>query len=197
MNISSSRTLEIRVLSAEDLRIGGRSVKKNAFAIVKVDPVNYQGTKADPVGGSYPTWDEILEINLPLGATSLTLEVQRRTSSGDRLIGAANLPVSDNIGDYTPENYLRFLSYILKDTAGKKNGIINVSVRVKMPKQVCSSLGKRNVSDSAACSSDAELKVPGFKSSPTQKIGIPIGERKFEGVVTGVPVWPPVISKSW
>lgn len=190
MSNSRSRTLEIRVLSAEDLRIGGRFVKKNAFAVVKVDSYNYQGTKADPVGGSYPTWDEILEINFPVAATSLTLEVQCKTSSGDRLIGTANLPVSDVIGGYTPENYLRFLSYILKDTRGKRNGIINVSVRVKSPKQVRSSLGKPNVPDYAACSSSAGLNVPGCKGSE-QNIEVSIGERKFGGVVTGVPLWPP------
>ncbi|KAJ0053109.1 hypothetical protein Pint_00360 [Pistacia integerrima] len=191
MNNSSSRTLEIKVLSAEDLRIGGRSVKKNAFAIVKVDPWNYHGTKVDPLGGSYPKWDEILEIILPVGATSLTLEVQCKTSSGDRLIGTGNLPLSDIIEDYTPEHYLRFLSYILKDTKGKRNGIINLSVRVKMPKQVRSSLGKPKVPDYAACSSNAVLKVAGYKSSLAQMIEIPIGERKFEGAVIGVPVWPP------
>ncbi|KAJ0112578.1 hypothetical protein Patl1_00375 [Pistacia atlantica] len=158
MNNSSSRTLEIRVLSAEDLRIGGRSVKKNAFAIVKVDPWNYQGTKVDPLGGSYPKWDEILELILPVGSTSLTLEVQCKTSS---------------------------------DTKGKRNGIINLSVRVKMPKQVRSSLGKPKVPDYAACSSNAELKVAGYKSSPAQMIEIPSGKRKFEGAVIGVPVWPP------
>lgn len=176
---SHSRTVEITVLSAEDLRVDGRSVKKKAFAVVKLDPFNNRVTKVDAVGGSYPAWDEKLVMKLPMHVTFITLEVQCRTcsGSGDRLVGRATLPVSDFIGGYVPENHLKFLSYLLRDARGIRSGILNVSVRVKAG----SGLGLLK-SRYEYCSSSP---------SAQQKPVIGADEKKFSGLVAGIPVWNP------
>ncbi|CAI0476438.1 unnamed protein product [Linum tenue] len=52
----------------EDLRLEGRPVKKNAFAVVKTDPFfNSRSTRADSDGGSYPQWNEkvVVEMSMP------------------------------------------------------------------------------------------------------------------------------------
>ncbi|KAJ6679621.1 INGRESSION PROTEIN FIC1 [Salix purpurea] len=128
----ASRTVEVTVLSAENLRLDRKSVKKNTYVV------------------------------------------------GDRVIGTASLPVSDILGDYTPESHLHFLSYRLRDARGERNGIINVSARVKMPvESVCPPTTKNPVG--FGCSSSWQ--------QPT--LGVPVGHRKnyYGGVVTGVPVW--------
>ncbi|GKU88225.1 hypothetical protein SLEP1_g2515 [Rubroshorea leprosula] len=55
---TKSRTLELTVLSAEDLRVNNKHLKKNAFVVVSIDPFNYRMTKTDAQGGGYPTWNE-------------------------------------------------------------------------------------------------------------------------------------------
>ncbi|KAJ4727003.1 BON1-associated protein 2-like [Melia azedarach] len=184
---SLSRTIEITVLSAEDLRINRRSVKKNAFVIAQTDPFNYCKTKLDELGGSYPAWNERFFIDLPMHVHFITLQVQCKTSSGNRNIGFARVPVSDFVGGYVPDNYLHFLSYRLRDAKGDKNGIINISVRVKTPEYATSSSkplpAGLNVQGYAACSSQtAGLNVQGYASYSSP--AVPVG-----GVVTGVPVW--------
>ncbi|KAJ6722877.1 hypothetical protein OIU74_007459 [Salix koriyanagi] len=176
----ASRTVEVTVLSAENLRLDRKSVKKNTYVVVRVDPLNSGSTRADFEGGSSPSWNEKLTLHMPFQSRFISLEVKCRTGSGDRVIGTASLPVSDILGDYSPESHLHFLSYRLRDARGERNGIINVSARVKMPvESVCPSTTKNSVG--YGCSSSWQ--------QPT--LGVPVGHRKnyYGGVVTGVPVW--------
>ncbi|KAK4418682.1 BON1-associated protein 2 [Sesamum alatum] len=159
----SSKEIEITVISAEGLLLNRRRpVKKNVSVTVKTDPFNSRSTGVDPEGGSYPAWNEKLVMELPLHARFITVE----THAGSRVIGAANIPVSDFSGGYLPENYLSFLSYRLRDSNGEKNGIINLSVKVK---------GSGNTGCAASCS-------PPW-------MGVPAAETKVSGgIVTGIPV---------
>ncbi|XWS46033.1 hypothetical protein CRYUN_Cryun14cG0030200 [Craigia yunnanensis] len=161
---TKSRTLEITILSAEDLRIDNKSVKKNAFVVVSIDPLNSKTTKMDGEGGSYPSWNDKLVMDMPMQTRFVSLEVKCKGSGGDKTVGFARIPMTDFIGGYSPETCLQFLSYRLRDPKGLKNGIINVSVRVNEPLHACSSL--------AAASG----------------LGISIDGRKDFGVVTGIPI---------
>ncbi|XP_059637648.1 BON1-associated protein 1-like [Cornus florida] len=165
---SCSRTLEVTIISGEGLLVTqSRPVKKNAFVIVRTDSVDTQMTKLDTEGESNPAWNEKLVVDMPIHARFLTVEVQCKTSSGNRVIGTARVPVSDFTGGYTPENYLHFLSYRLRDGNGERNGIINLSVRAKVPE---------NASSYATFYSQ-----PGLKVSADEGVS--------GGIVTGVPVW--------
>ncbi|XP_030466393.2 BON1-associated protein 1-like [Syzygium oleosum] len=174
------RSLEVTVISGEDLRINNRPIKNNAFVTVKADsccsPSSHDSTKPDARGESYPYWNEKLHVELPAGSRYVVAEVRRRSSSAeDSLVGTARIPVSDFIGGYTPENYLHFLSYRLKDAKGLRNGIINISVRVV-------------TSSYKGASSSSSTSVPEFR--------IPVDQEKSGGTVTGVPVWYPNQCKS-
>ncbi|CAN1236895.1 BON1-associated protein 2 [Linum grandiflorum] len=174
--MAKSRTLEFTILSAEDLRIDGRSVKKNAFALVKTDLFNSKSTAADFDGGSYPRWNEKLVVDLPERTQSVTVEVQCKVGAGNRVVGTASVPVSDFLGDVTPVGYLHFLSYRLRDPRGLKNGIVNFSVRV---------IGGGG---GGGCS------TPSWKTtSSSSSWGVPAARDgdacSGGGVVTGVPVW--------
>lgn len=124
--------LEIRVISGEGLRLNRRQpLKKNAFVLIRTDSINSKTTKIDTEGGSYPTWNEKVIVNMPLNLRNITVQVQCKTYSGNKVVGTARIPVSDFVGGFIPANYLHFLSYRLRDGKGERNGIINLSVRVK------------------------------------------------------------------
>ena len=171
--ISSSRTLEITVLSGEDLRINKRSIKKNTFVIVRSGGDDFRSTEFDGEGGSYPRWNERLMLDAP--AAEITIEVHCKTVFGDRVVGTASVPASDYSGGYLPESYLHFLSYRLRDSRGERNGIINISVRMNAP-TVAAAAEKYTCSGSASVSQQVT-------------VGVPVGKSNSGGVVTGVPVW--------
>ncbi|KAL2233926.1 BON1-associated protein 2-like [Sesamum indicum] len=161
MEKPSSKEIEVTVISGEGLLLSRRPVKKNVSVTVKTDPFNSRSTGVDPEGGSYPAWNEKLVMELPLHAHFITVEAH----AGSRLIGVANIPVSDFSGGYLPENYLSFLSYRLRDSNGEKNGIINLSVKVK---------GSGNM---------------GYAGSSRPWMGVPTADAKVsDGIVTGIPV---------
>ncbi|KAK7274560.1 hypothetical protein RIF29_15656 [Crotalaria pallida] len=163
-----SRTLEITILSAENLRINKRSIKKNTFVTVQSEASSeVSSTRMDTEGGSYPSWNEKFVMDMPLHARFITAEVKCKTLTGVKSVGMARIPVSDFIGGYVPENHVHFLSYRLWDNKVTRNGVINVSVRVKVVEQSCSNL----------------MTVPLVK-------GVPVANNGSTRVVTGIPaVW--------
>lgn len=155
--------IEVTVISAEGLLMNRRQpVKKNAFVVVRSDPFNSRSTGVDPQGGSCPSWNEKLVMELPVNVRFITVEAH----SGNKAIGSANIPVSDFSGGIMPENYLSFLSYRLRDANGEKNGIVNLSVKVRG--------GTRKSYCSASCA--------------RPWIGFPVENKVSSGIVTGIPV---------
>eukprot|EP00257_Ricinus_communis_P001493 XP_002511806.2 BON1-associated protein 2 [Ricinus communis] len=172
---STSRTLEITIFSCEDLRIDRRSVKNNTYVVVRTDHLNSTATKIDTQGGSYPSWNEKLIVDMPLHERFITLEARCKTASADRIIASARMPVTDFMGGYLPDNYLNILSYRLRDTRGERNGIINLSLKVK----------------AAAADyylSTRKKRLPGNTCSSGYPIQNNGGEKNLD-VVTGIPVW--------
>ncbi|CAL1366713.1 unnamed protein product [Linum trigynum] len=197
----ATRTLEFTILSAEDLRLdGGRPVRKNTFAVVRTDPSNCVSTGTDSDGGSYPIWNEKVVVAMSMAATSsVTVEVQCRVGSGNRVVGAVAVPVSDFLGDLTPEDYLHFLSYRLRDPRGVKNGIVNFSVRVigggGGRGGSCSAAARKEIVGAGfgGCSTYSPSWGAPPSSSWRMQVGVPVvgGRSNYGGggVVTGVPVW--------
>nr|GLL40671.1 BON1-associated protein 2-like [Ipomoea trifida] len=169
--METSRDLEITVISGEGLRVG----KKNVFVTVKSEfSCNVKATGVDKEGGSFPAWNEKLVVDLPMHARYVTLQVQCKAFSGVKVVGEAKVPTKDFVGGgFVPESYLRFLSYRLRDRKGEKNGIINISVRVK---------NSPENGAVASCSSQ-------YSRRPWTGLPPPAGNPANAGVVTGIPVW--------
>ncbi|CAI0380982.1 unnamed protein product [Linum tenue] len=100
---------------------------------------------------------------------SVTVEVQCRVGSGNRVVKAMAVPVSDFLGGPTPEDYLHFLSYRLRDRRGVRNGIVNFSVRV---------IGGGGVNCSAAARKE-------------------VGAESYGGSSTYSPSWERVLRRRW
>ncbi|KAJ1392604.1 C2 domain [Sesbania bispinosa] len=169
-----SRTVEMTILSAENLQVNKKLIKGNAFVTVQSDGNSDVGTtKVDSEGGSYPSWNEKIVMDVPLHARFVTIEVKCKTSStGSNSVGMARIPVSDFIASFVPENQLQFLSYRLWDSKVRRNGVINISVRVK-------------VAEHSSCSNSMSMSVKGVRVT-----GVPLalaGNRASPAVVTGIP----------
>ena len=192
MDTTARALLEITVISGEGLRLNRRHlVKKNAFVLIRTDSINSQTTEIDTEDGSYPTWNQNVNVNMPLNLRNITVEVQCKTYSGNKVVGTARIPVSDFVGGFIPANYLHFLSYRLRDGKGERNGIINLSVRVKANDGYAPSYLK--AAENGASNGWRNNMVPdssNYLSSYSRRCtGAPAGGRVSSGVVTGVPIW--------
>ncbi|XP_030474299.2 BON1-associated protein 1-like [Syzygium oleosum] len=165
------RALEITLMSAENIQLNKKPVK-NAVVAVRVEPGNECSTKPALDSGTNPTWNENVVVDLPLHTGFITVEVKCKSSSGSyKLVGGATVPVSDFAGDFgTPEGYVHFLSYRLRDSNGvRTDGIINISAKMAAP---------------------APTRM---YEVPRPEIGVPVSDQRkmmaAGGLVTGVPVW--------
>ncbi|XP_028960635.2 BON1-associated protein 2-like [Malus domestica] len=165
------RTLEITVISLENLQLDQKPIKTNASVTVRIDTNSqFRTTIIDTEGDAYPLWNEKLVLELPMHSKSTTVGVQCKTAYGVRMFGTATVLASDFVGAYVPESYLHFLSYRLRDYKGERNGVINISVRMRVPEMY-------------ACASST--------TSSHSRMGFPTaGNHSFGGgVAIGVPVW--------
>jgi len=131
-----SRKIQITAVSAENLVDGRKPVNKNAFVVFDMAG-NYwkqpMRTSVDEVGGNCPMWEDELETEFSSEekATSVMyVQVLCRSSGKDKRVGTARVPVKDFTGEYAPEGFMHCLSYRLWDEHGRRNGIVNFSVRI-------------------------------------------------------------------
>ncbi|RDX99928.1 BON1-associated protein 2, partial [Mucuna pruriens] len=127
---ASTRTLEITVISVENLR-----VTEDAYVVVRAESLNCCTTKTvtKDDGTNFLSWNENFLLDVPVHARSITFEVQCNRFKGSRPLGVARIVATDFIGASVPENQLRMLSYGLRDWEGKRNGIIHFAVKVAPP----------------------------------------------------------------
>ncbi|CAL5192595.1 unnamed protein product [Lathyrus oleraceus] len=159
-------TLEITILNAENLHVNKTSISKNAFVSLCSDSSstneNCYTTKENSEecgdgNGNFLSWNEKLLIEVPLKSRFIVADVKYKTSWGNvKSVGMARIPVSDL---YVQDNRVQFLSYRLWDSKVRRNGAINISVRVKA----------------------MEYSFP--------VTGIPVAGDGFAKIVTGIPVW--------
>ncbi|KAJ3692723.1 hypothetical protein LUZ60_011818 [Juncus effusus] len=128
--MASTSTLEVTVISAEDLRQGRRHLERGAFVTVRCGPSVASTVTDTGKSHGYPLWNESLYISAPPSAGLIQVEVGKRSNqvgSANVHIAAAKIPVSDF--SYGPIGYKHFLSYRLRDNEGRANGIVNLCVR--------------------------------------------------------------------
>ncbi|KAI4311527.1 hypothetical protein MLD38_036413 [Melastoma candidum] len=169
---NACHTLQFAVILADDLTIGNRPVKTNAFVVVMTgypssyDPKSYSTMMSDRDGGACRRWNESLSVDLPRSTSHVVVEVRRKGFFGIEVVGSANIPVSDFLGEgWGLQDHLHVLSYRLRGRNGVRNGIVNLSVRDMLPVA------------QAASSSQAMLEIP--SSGGTVVAGIPVWFPKY------------------
>ncbi|KAI4354993.1 hypothetical protein L6164_003812 [Bauhinia variegata] len=131
---TSSRSLEITVISGENLYVIGNPVTDNAYVVVRAESINSYTTSMSRESGSHPSWNEKFLIDIPLHARSITFEVQCKMPTGAvRPVGVARIALSDFLATGSVPENLQFLSYRLRNWDGRRNGVINFSVKMMTP----------------------------------------------------------------
>ncbi|KAF3795668.1 hypothetical protein EJ110_NYTH04311 [Nymphaea thermarum] len=125
---SHDGSLEVNVISAEGLSFPIGTIGRNAFVVVGTDSCNRCSTSTDRDGGAYPSWNEKFSLPFRPETRSLDVDVRCKTALGEKAVGRWTIPASDIYE--VPLGYLHFLSYRLHDKEGRRNGIINLSVKV-------------------------------------------------------------------
>ncbi|CAL5196155.1 unnamed protein product [Lathyrus oleraceus] len=124
------KTLELTVLSAQDIHVNGEPVTTNIFVVVRAESTTTHTTPLSTGEGNVLSWNEKFTVELSTYARSISFEVKYQTTTGVRDVGVARIAVSDFLGGSVPETSLQVLSYTLRDWNGLCNGVINFSVRV-------------------------------------------------------------------
>ncbi|KAG7553448.1 C2 domain [Arabidopsis thaliana x Arabidopsis arenosa] len=131
-----TRKIQITAISAEDLVDGRKPVDKNAFVAFNMAGNNWKQpmrTSLDEVGGNHPMWEDKLETEFSSEkepTSVMYVQVYHRSSGKDKHVGTARVPVKEFTGEYAPEGFMHCLSYRLWDEQGRRNGIVNFSVRI-------------------------------------------------------------------
>ncbi|KAI4355001.1 hypothetical protein L6164_003820 [Bauhinia variegata] len=124
--------LELTVLSGENLSINRRPLSsEKPYVVVWIESTVCCATKLATQGGRNPWWNEKFLVDMPMHATFIIFDVQCKTRTGVKSVGAARVHVSEFLGGIVPDSFLKFMSYRLRDKQGTRNGIINFSVRVQ------------------------------------------------------------------
>ncbi|KAF5196343.1 hypothetical protein FRX31_014071 [Thalictrum thalictroides] len=147
----------------------------------------------DSEGGSFPNWNNKLDVTLPYNAKHIRLDVKCLSNIVGlvTIIGSVSIPVSDFLEDYVPPHCLHYVSYRLISPNGNRNGIINFSIQMKgleYNPPMLPTMGNQQVAGNNSSSSYAYGSMPlsGIQvSAPyqntttgtcTSAIGIPVSK---------------------
>ncbi|KAK7256693.1 hypothetical protein RIF29_30150 [Crotalaria pallida] len=171
-SIRQLRKLEITVLSAEDLRVDCKPATKNLYVVVRPESIKSYTTAMAEEGNVNPSWNQKFMVDMPMHARCITFEVKCKTSMGVKDVGVARVAASEFLGGVVPDHCLQFLSFRLRDWEGRRNGVLNFSVRAISPGYVAAPVTEKVGS---SCGFHMRDSVGALSSSSG-------------GVVTGIPV---------
>ncbi|XP_027337390.1 uncharacterized protein LOC113851104 [Abrus precatorius] len=175
-----ARTLEINVISGENICVDQSSVVENVYVVVRAESLSCCSTKMVNKDKGLLTWDEKFSLYIPSHARSVTFEVQCKKYRGVRPIGVARIALSDFLGDnVVSKSCVQMFSYGLRDWDGQRNGVIHFSVRWVMQEDYASLEMKPKEEITNVNSSGFEPEVKGFQVNP----------KTSSNVVIGMPVW--------
>ncbi|XP_028769082.1 uncharacterized protein LOC114726612 [Neltuma alba] len=127
MDPIKTRSLEVTVISGENLCIVQKPVTEDVYVVVRTESLKCWTTKMAKQGGESlssghsTTWNERLMVEAPLHAKSITFEVQCKTSKGlVRPIGLARIAISDVVPK--DEACSEVLNYRLRNWEGRRSG---------------------------------------------------------------------------
>jgi hypothetical protein len=131
----ATRTLELTLISAKDLKEVNLLSKMEVYAVVSLsgDPRSRQRVQPDRAGGRNPTWNATLRFDVPAGgAGSLHVLLRAERALGDRDVGEVHIPLSELLSG-APDGPVpaKFVAYqVRKISSGKPQGVLNLSYKL-------------------------------------------------------------------
>ncbi|XWS33052.1 hypothetical protein CRYUN_Cryun22dG0044900 [Craigia yunnanensis] len=139
-------SLELKVISCRDLKAFNFFQKLSAYTVVSIMIMNEQAKKKEEQqkhlqrqktsidkGGKNPEWNHVFQFDLeilpPEESDHLFLKFDLRSEGlVDRTIGEVRVPLKDLIDEFC--GVVRFVSYQLRNSDGKPNGVLNFSYKL-------------------------------------------------------------------
>ncbi|KDP23239.1 hypothetical protein JCGZ_23072 [Jatropha curcas] len=142
-------SLELKLISCRDLKAFNLFQKLSVYAVVSISndsdeekkkkqnrEQQRQKTLIDGGGGSNPEWNQVMQFDLKhvsqIESDHLFLKFKLRCAGvlyGKRSIGKVCVPFKDLIEEF--DGNVRFVSYQVRTSDGKPNGVLNFSYKVK------------------------------------------------------------------
>ncbi|KAB1201694.1 hypothetical protein CJ030_MR7G000343 [Morella rubra] len=225
-------SIELKVISARDLKCFNFFRRLSVYAVVSLfndeskkkpeqERLQRQKTPVDRVGDGNPEWNHAIHFDLkevPLLDDNckqhLFLKFDLRSDViglGNRTIGKVQVPVFKDLIDGELNGTVRFLSYQVRTSDGKPNGVLNFSCKVNdgktEKKKVETEYVKVNSSSGIHFSSDTEVHYPTLEAenqlsrdisypslddvlSPSPRLTIP-SPKKYHWIPGPCPTTPP------
>ncbi|XP_065853799.1 protein SRC2-like [Euphorbia lathyris] len=141
------KSLELKLISCRDLKTFNFFQKLSVYAVVSIfnDEDNHRQCTQTPVdgeGGGNPEWNQVMQFDLRSYKSlsdddNLFLKFKLRCDGGvfgKRSIGEVRVLLKDLIEEFNGS--VRFLSYQVRNSDGKANGVLNFSYEFKEKKKV-------------------------------------------------------------
>ncbi|KAF1863864.1 hypothetical protein Lal_00030984 [Lupinus albus] len=173
MDAKPRRTIEITVISGENISVDENLMAENVYVVVRPESINCYTTKMGIREEGLIAWNEKFLLEIPMHAKSITFEVQCKKYKRSRLIGVARIALSDLEGG-KENNCLQMFAYGLRDWDGRRNGVIHFSVRNFLISEVKCVKG---ITMGSSC---------GFEN---QVMGFQVNEKNSNDVAIGIPLW--------
>ncbi|KAJ0980581.1 hypothetical protein J5N97_008836 [Dioscorea zingiberensis] len=132
----ASRTLEITLISAKDLRDVNLFSNMEVYAVVSIDGDSRtaQRTIADGNGLTNPSWNATVRFPVPADDPSLhVVHVILRTERalGDRDVGEVHIPLNEFFSGSGYANTPQFFSYQVREpSTWEPRGVLNLSFKI-------------------------------------------------------------------
>ncbi|XVF14617.1 hypothetical protein REPUB_Repub09cG0076600 [Reevesia pubescens] len=139
-------SLELKVISCKDLKAFNFFQKLSAYSVVSIMIVNEQAKKKEEQqkhlqrqktsihkGGKNPEWNHVFQFDLeslpPEETDHIFIKFDLRNEGFvDRTIGEVRVPLNALIDEFC--GVVRFLSYQVRNSEGKPNGVLNFSYKL-------------------------------------------------------------------
>ncbi|PKA53428.1 hypothetical protein AXF42_Ash012370 [Apostasia shenzhenica] len=132
------RTLELTLISAEDLKDVNVLTKMDVYALATItgDRRQRQRTPTDRNCGKNPCWNAVLRFIVPgdpAAAVHISIHVLLRSERvlGDLDVGEVHIPLKDLLGGRSDGS--SFVSYQVRKPSGRAKGVLNLSYKFVDP----------------------------------------------------------------
>ncbi|EEF45519.1 conserved hypothetical protein [Ricinus communis] len=134
------RTLEIKLISAKDLKDVNLFSKMDVYAVLSISgdsqqPKQKTKTPVDHDGGINPTWNfpaKFIIIETPAQQNRLNLDIKLRCERalGDKDVGEVHVPIKELLDSINGDgNSMQFVNYQVRKPSGKSKGELSFSFK--------------------------------------------------------------------
>lgn len=180
-------TLNVKVMSCKGLKAFNFFQKLLVYALVSLQISNdakeeeevqqKHRTQRDEEGDGDPEWNQEMQFDVDEDlyrnhSDRLLIHFEFRHEGimfGDKVIGEVRVPLKDLIQDaFSSDGVARFVSYEVRSTDGKPNGVLNFSYGLfnPIPKLQSHLPCTTSYSYSSSTSSNSNVSVTGYPTSP-------------------------------